>query len=207
MRAVRSCHSRHVPISFTIDLLFSFQCPKLSISPRQMSAPMKVHHPLYSQFSTTAIAPIGDKIGDRLWLPRSAPNEESQGESSFVDSSGPIFSMYMEMADDEDKKLAESWQADADGILIFVRLYSALVSHPFISRRPVYSLPSSHRLYRCRFRAFNRIHRTHPTFTLQIYIRRLLPTQIDLIFRLPFPPPHLHSLHPRMPSGSTHFGS
>jgi hypothetical protein len=31
--------------------------------------------------------------------------------------------MYMEMAEEEDKKLAESWQADADGILIFVRFY------------------------------------------------------------------------------------
>ena len=31
--------------------------------------------------------------------------------------------MYMEMAEEEDKKLAESWQADADGILIFVCLY------------------------------------------------------------------------------------
>ena len=30
--------------------------------------------------------------------------------------------MYMEKAEEEDKKLAESWQADADGILIFVRL-------------------------------------------------------------------------------------
>ena len=29
----------------------------------------------------------------------------------------------MEMAEEEDKKLAESWQADADGILIFVSLY------------------------------------------------------------------------------------
>ena len=31
--------------------------------------------------------------------------------------------MYMEMVEEEDKKLAESWQADADGILIFVCLY------------------------------------------------------------------------------------
>jgi hypothetical protein len=30
--------------------------------------------------------------------------------------------MYMGMAEEEDKKLAESWQADADGILIFVRV-------------------------------------------------------------------------------------
>ena len=31
--------------------------------------------------------------------------------------------MYLDMAKDEDIKLAESWKADADGILIFVRLY------------------------------------------------------------------------------------
>ena len=66
--------------------------------------------------------PIVDKIGDRLWPPRSTPSQAWQGESGFVDSSGPIFSMYMEMAEEEDKKMAESWKADADGILIFVRL-------------------------------------------------------------------------------------
>ena len=31
--------------------------------------------------------------------------------------------MYLEMAEEEDKKLAESWKADAEGILVFVRLY------------------------------------------------------------------------------------
>ena len=31
--------------------------------------------------------------------------------------------MYLEMAEEEDKKLAESWQADADGILTFVCLH------------------------------------------------------------------------------------
>jgi hypothetical protein len=30
--------------------------------------------------------------------------------------------MYLEMAEEEDKKLAEHWQANADGILIFVGL-------------------------------------------------------------------------------------
>ena len=29
--------------------------------------------------------------------------------------------MYLEMAEEEDKKLAESWKADAEGILVFVR--------------------------------------------------------------------------------------
>jgi hypothetical protein len=30
--------------------------------------------------------------------------------------------MYLEMAGEEDKKMVEGWKADADGILIFVRL-------------------------------------------------------------------------------------
>ncbi|KAN0140635.1 hypothetical protein V8E53_001844, partial [Lactarius tabidus] len=34
----------------------------------------------------------------------------------------------MGMAEEEDKKLAESWQADADGILIFTGLFSAVVA-------------------------------------------------------------------------------
>ena len=34
--------------------------------------------------------------------------------------------MYSEMATEEDKKMVESWKADADGILIFVRLYRLL---------------------------------------------------------------------------------
>jgi hypothetical protein len=64
-------------------------------------------------------------IGDDQHLPQWAQNQASQpeGQSDFVDGSGPIFSMYMEMAEEEDKKLAESWKADADSILVFVRLY------------------------------------------------------------------------------------
>ncbi|KAF8260894.1 hypothetical protein EI94DRAFT_865695 [Lactarius quietus] len=36
--------------------------------------------------------------------------------------------MYIEMATEEDKKMAEAWQADADGILIFTGLFSAAVA-------------------------------------------------------------------------------
>ncbi|KAN0140440.1 hypothetical protein V8E53_001649, partial [Lactarius tabidus] len=48
--------------------------------------------------------------------------------SDFVDGSGPIFSMYLEMATEEDKKMADSWKDDADGILIFTGLFSAAVA-------------------------------------------------------------------------------
>ena len=35
--------------------------------------------------------------------------------------------MYLEMATEEDKKMVENWKADADGILIFVRLYPPIL--------------------------------------------------------------------------------
>src|ERR1700689_4696610 len=52
-----------------------------------------------------------------------AQAQAPQGVSDFVDGSGPIFSMYLEMATEGDRKMAENWQKDADGILIFVRLH------------------------------------------------------------------------------------
>ena len=48
--------------------------------------------------------------------------------------------MHMDMATEEDKKLVEDWKADADGILIFVRLilYSD-TSHRLNGHRLAYS--------------------------------------------------------------------
>ena len=67
-------------------------------------------------------------IGGHYYPPQSAQNQASApGASHFIDGSGPIFSMYLGMAEEEDKKMAESWKADADGILIFVRLCSSLI--------------------------------------------------------------------------------
>ena len=83
-------------------------------------------------------------VGDPQYPPRSvqnlAQNQESRGISDHVDGSGPIFSLYLEMASEEDKKMAESWKDDADGILIFVRRYLRCLT-PFTlnGHRPVYS--------------------------------------------------------------------
>ncbi|KAF8265159.1 hypothetical protein EI94DRAFT_370286 [Lactarius quietus] len=74
-----------------------------------------------------AEANIVPEAGDQ-YPPQSAQKKETQGESNFIDGSGPIFSMYMEMATEEDKKMAESWKDDADGILIFTGLFSAAVA-------------------------------------------------------------------------------
>ncbi|KAF8263946.1 hypothetical protein EI94DRAFT_537389 [Lactarius quietus] len=73
----------------------------------------------------------GFVAGDYQYPPESAASAQSQaphGGSNFVDGSGPIFSMYLEMASEEDKKKAENWKADADGILIFTGLFSAVVA-------------------------------------------------------------------------------
>ena len=57
------------------------------------------------------------------------PNQAPPGVSDFADGSGHIFSMYLGMATEEDKKMVEDWKADADGILIFVCLSSKFVLH------------------------------------------------------------------------------
>ena len=78
-------------------------------------------------YSYTALSPLfspapSAQIGNFQYPPQSMQNQASHVVSNFVDGSGPIFSMYLEMATEEDKKMAENWKADADGILIFVRL-------------------------------------------------------------------------------------
>ena len=58
--------------------------------------------------------------GHRDLQSESAPSQPLQREPSFGDSSGKLFSIYSNVAEDEDKKMVERWQKDADGILIFV---------------------------------------------------------------------------------------
>jgi hypothetical protein len=74
-----------------------------------------------------------------------APNRQSKEELSFGDSSGPFFSMYSEAAEDEDNKMVECWQKDADGILFFVSPHVCvpIVSYTDWNTRPVYFLPRS----------------------------------------------------------------
>jgi hypothetical protein len=80
-----------------------------------------------SFYSTSAA-----EIGDHQNPPQSAQNQESRGIpkriSDHVDGSGPIFSLYLDMATEEDKKMAENWKDDADGILIFVCCYVLLLN-------------------------------------------------------------------------------
>ena len=58
------------------------------------------------------------------------PSHPSGGESNFGDSSGPLFSIYSKAAEDEDNKMVDRWQKDADGILFFVS--------PLVGRLPLH---------------------------------------------------------------------
>jgi hypothetical protein len=59
-------------------------------------------------------------------VPQSAQRQPSRDQSYFSDGSGPLFNMYVERAEKEDKDLADRWQKDAEGLLIFVRLHISL---------------------------------------------------------------------------------
>ena len=48
-------------------------------------------------------------------------DQPSQEVSNSGDSSSPLFTMYSKIAEEEDDKMVERWQKDAEGIIIFVR--------------------------------------------------------------------------------------
>ncbi|KAI0293701.1 hypothetical protein B0F90DRAFT_1761324 [Multifurca ochricompacta] len=120
----------------------------------------------------------GEGIGtdDHLYPPQPAPNRVQQEESNYVDGSGPLFSMYVEMTGEEDKKLAESWKADADGILVFTVDWFVLGRR----RSFVSSLSPGHS--------------TEPTGHLRILSRKYLsaPCQCQWFS-------YLHSIYPLQP--------
>jgi hypothetical protein len=68
----------------------------------------------------------------------------------FRDSSGLLFSMYSRLAEEEDNKMVDRWQKEAEGILIFVST-SVGILYCYVPKlelcSPVYSLPSSLRYF------------------------------------------------------------
>ncbi|KAI0274305.1 hypothetical protein BGY98DRAFT_920891, partial [Russula aff. rugulosa BPL654] len=69
-----------------------------------------------------------EKTHDQSSPPRSPAPAPVSKKRNFGDPSGPLFSLYSEIADEEDKEMAARWQQDAKDILIFTGLFSAAVS-------------------------------------------------------------------------------
>jgi hypothetical protein len=80
--------------------------------------------------SALASSNFSSTIGDHRNIPQPDQNQTSQGQSNFSDSSAPFFNMYVKMTEEEDNKMADRWQKDADGILIFVSTLHARVQPP-----------------------------------------------------------------------------
>lgn len=137
----------------------------------------------------------------------------SEGESTgkFTDASDPIFTMYNETAGEEDRKMAESWKADADRILIFVSYitqYITLGNHLSANHghRLVCSPLHLQLWLRSRYRTFGRIHRIGLHFISRISTS-FLPTPTPIFQSLRHSPNHLGSLRLDMQSGSIRSGS
>ena len=85
-------------------------------------------------FMLQPILPFFRPPTDESRVPLDQP-ETLQAGCGFTDPSGPLFSMYLDWAEGQDKKMADRWKADADGILIFV---SGHISSLFLSQLRLY---------------------------------------------------------------------
>jgi len=89
------------------------------------------------------LIPLTAIVNDHGDHPQSPLNQSSQGESNSSDSSASLFSVYYNAADNEDNKMVESWQKDADGILFFVSPRVGIICISLANKlrrhRPVYS--------------------------------------------------------------------
>jgi len=130
-----------------------------------------------------------------------------QPESVYADSSGPLFSMYLKLAGEEDVKMTENWKGDADGILIFVSRHSCCTTlnagSPRV-RRLVYSPPLSQHLLRYLSRTSSRVPRTSQRSTSQTSTKSSMDPRS--LSPLHFPIRPFHFLHQPPPYGSTHSG-
>jgi hypothetical protein len=143
-------------------------------------------------------------------------NEVQRG-SNTIDGSWPLFNMYLAMAREEDKTMAESWKADADGILIFVsHLYTitAFNVDSDICRRACSLLPLR-RCSRCQSRTSGpgkarkvpkcSISRAPITATSSSLSESIVGHMSPILPRYPNYPPR--PLRQGTPSWSTHSGS
>ena len=125
--------------------------------------------------------------GGSDYPPQPGQDQPSQGASSAVDGSEPLFSMYVDMTAEQDNKMAKSWKGDADGILVFVSPNITLCSSwvNFQCPRLVFSLLLLQHWPQYPSRTSGRTLRTFPPFTPPTSISSL-PMPMDLMF--PFPP-------------------
>ena len=117
------------PLNLRITLLLQVNVSLYSPRPREGERSTGSRYVLSVDLATPRCFMMSITDINREYSPLT-PNQPPQLESNFGDSSEPLFSMYTKAAEDEDNKMVERWQRDADGILIFVSL--CLVIHIII---------------------------------------------------------------------------
>ena len=60
-------------------------------------------------------------VEGHLYQPPPPPNQSVHEETKFYDSSGPLFTLYSRITEEEDNTMVQRWQKDAEGVIIFVR--------------------------------------------------------------------------------------
>ena len=58
--------------------------------------------------------------GGRYYPPQAFQDQKWQGHSCLSDSSGPLFAIYLRIAEEQDQKRVEVLKRDTDQLLIFV---------------------------------------------------------------------------------------
>ncbi|KAN0127591.1 hypothetical protein V8E53_014569, partial [Lactarius tabidus] len=67
-------------------------------------------------------------VSDLDSVPSQTADPSSQATATFIDGSGPLFSMYNETAAEDDRKVAENWRSDADSAVIANGLFSVMLA-------------------------------------------------------------------------------
>jgi hypothetical protein len=79
----------------------------------------------------------------QLPSPQNQPSQLEQEDSDFGNSSGPLFSLYSKIAEEDDNKMTNCWQKYVDGIPIFVSdLDAILIAPPNSDTRKIYMVCS-----------------------------------------------------------------
>ena len=101
--------------------------------------------------------------------------ETLQAGCGFTDPSGPLFSMYLDRAEGQDKKMADRWKADADGNTYLCEWSHQLsILKQLGIYRPVCFQLGLRRLLESPSGTSSQTHRIPPHSILQISIRYLL---------------------------------
>jgi hypothetical protein len=109
--------------SFCISFISSMSQP-IQQDPEERTLPGIWHSYLDPpRYFISQVCMVDDPAKDYPGQLRSASDRVSQLQqrgSNFGDSSGPLFSLYSKIAEEQDNKMTHRWKKDADGILIFV---------------------------------------------------------------------------------------